>query len=163
MTDLGSMRFFLGIEVMQRDNGIFICQRRYALEILRRFGMVESNEVNSPIVPRFKASKDKDGAPVDESVFKQLVGSLIYLTAIRPDIMFATSLTSRYMAKPTDFHLQAAKRILRYLKGTADYGIHYKRNKDSELEAYTDSDYACDMDDRKSTSGYAFLLSSGAI
>ncbi|KAG5222143.1 RNA-directed DNA polymerase [Salix suchowensis] len=77
--------------------------------------------------------------------------------------MYATSLTSRYMARPTDFHLQAAKRILRYLKGTASYGIHYKRNKGSELEAYTDSDYAGDMDDRKSTSGYAFLLSSGAI
>ena len=100
---------------------------------------------------------------MDDNVFKQLVGSLIYLTTTRPDIMYATSLTSRYMVRPTDFHLQAAKRILRYLKGTASYGIHYKRNKGSELEAYTDSDYAGDMDDQKSTSGYAFLLSSGAI
>ena len=163
MTDLGSMHFFLGIEVLQREDGIFICQRKYASEILRRFGMLESNEVLSPIIPGFKVSKDKDGNPVDETYFKQLVGSLMYLTATRLDMMFVTSLVSRYMAKPTELHLQTAKRALRYLKGTVNYGIFYKRDGNGELLAYTDSDYAGDVEDRKSTSGYVFILNSSAI
>ena len=101
MTDLGSMRYFLGIEVMQREDGIFICQKKYALEILKRFGMMDSNEVSNPMVTGSKVIKDSDGVPVDETHFKQIVGSLIYLTATRPDMMFSTSIISRYMAKPT--------------------------------------------------------------
>ena len=163
MTDLGKMKFCLGIEVLQQPNGIFICQRKYALEVLKRFGILESHEVNSLIVPGSKLSKDVDGVAIDESYYKQIVGSLMYLTATRPDIMYSVSLISRYMAKPTELHLQAAKRILRYLKGTFDYGIMYKKRSSNDLVAYTDSDYAGELDDRKSTSGYVFLLSSGAV
>lgn len=163
MTDLGKMRFFLGIEVSQQSNGIFICQKKYAVEVLKRFGMFESNEVNSPIIPGCKLNKDEHGIKIDESYYKQVVGSLMYLTATRPDMMYSVSLISRYMANPTEFHLQAAKRILRYLKGTFDYGIMYKKGSSEELMAYTDSDYAGDTEDRKSTSGYVFLLSSGAV
>ncbi|CAL8081981.1 unnamed protein product [Prunus armeniaca] len=163
MSDLGSMRFFLGIEVLQRAYGIFICQKRYALEILKRFGMLESNEVNSPIILGFMISKDEDEITVDETYFKQLVGSLTYLTTTRPNMMFVTSLISRYMAKPIELHLQAAKRALRYLKEIVNYGIHYKRGGDGKLLAFTDSNYARDMKDRKSTSGYVFLLSSSVV
>ncbi|XP_062020736.1 secreted RxLR effector protein 161-like [Rosa rugosa] len=88
----------------------------------------------------------------------------MYLTATHPDIMFSVSLISRYMAKPTELHLQAAKRIMRYLKGTANYGILYKKGgRDEELLAFTDSDYAGDVEDRKSTSRYVFLLSLEAV
>ena len=163
MSDLGNMHFFLGIEVVQREDGIFICQRKYALEILTKFGMLESNEVSSPIIPGVKISKDKDGTPVDETYFKQLVGSLMYLTATRPDMMFVTCLVSRYMAKPTNLHLQTIKRALRYLKGTVSYGIYYRKDGNGELRVYTDSDYAGDVEDRKSTSGYVFLLNFGAV
>jgi hypothetical protein len=163
MTDLGKMKFFLGIEESQQGDGIFICQKKYALEILKRFGMIESREVNSPIVPGSKLSKDADGVAVDESFYKQIIGSLMYLTSTRPDLVYSVSLISRYMARPTDLHLQAAKRILRYLKGTFDYGIMYKKRSSNDLIAYTDSDYAGDLNDRKSTSGYIFLLSSGAV
>ncbi|XP_019054852.1 PREDICTED: uncharacterized protein LOC109115361 [Nelumbo nucifera] len=164
MTNLGRMRFFLGIEVLQKSDGIFICQRRYATEVLKRFGMFESKSVSSPIVPGFKMSRDDHGVIVDETYFKQMVGSLMYLTATRPDIMFSVSLISRYMAKPTELHLQAAKRILRYLKGTTNYGILYKKGgQEEEPLAFTDSDYAGDIENRKSTSGYVFLLSSGTI
>lgn len=125
--------------------------------------MLESNHVGTPIVPGFKMSKDGTKNFVDETYYKQLVGSLMYLTATRPDMTFVTCLISRYMAKPLDIHLQAAKRALRYLKGTLNYGIYYKIAESGELLAFTDSDYVGDMEDRKSTSGYVFLMGSGAV
>lgn len=163
MTDLGKMRYFLGLEVLQRPNGVFIYQKKYALEVLQRFGMDKSNYVHNPIVPGCKLVKDENGVKVDKTYFKQIVGSLMYLTATRPDMMYVVSLISRYMENPTELHLQVAKRVLRYLKGTTEFGIFYKNGGDDELVAYTDSDYAGDLEDRKSTSGYVFLLSSGAI
>lgn len=89
--------------------------------------MMESNSVSSPMVPGFKVSKDGDGKTIDETYYKQLVGSLMYLTATRPDIIFITCLISRYMAKTMWIHLLLAKRALRYLKGTLNYGLHYKK------------------------------------
>lgn len=147
MTDLGKMRFFLGIEVLQKADGIFICQRKYAVEVLKRFGMIESNAVSSPIVPGVKICRDDNGITVDETYYKQIVGSLMYLAATRPDMMFSVSLISRYMAKPTELHLQTAKRILRYLKGTTNHGILYKKGREDDLLAFTDSDYAGDVED----------------
>lgn len=163
MTDLGRMRYFLGIEVIQSLDGIFVCQRKYAHEILGRFGMDKSNPVKNPIVPGTKLSKDEAGTKVDETLFKQVVGSLMYLTATRPDLMYGVSLISRFMSCPTESHWLAAKRILRYLKGTTELGIFYKKNGCTNLVAYTDSDFAGDLDDRRSTSGFAFLLGSGAV
>lgn len=163
MTDLGKMRYFLGIEVLQKSNGIFISQKKHAQEVLERFRMDECNSVHNPIVPGVKLVKDEDGVKVDSTFYKQIVGSLMYLTATRPDIVLVVSLISRYMECPTELHLQAAKRVLRYLKGTIELGLFYKKGGNKDLIAYTDSDYAGDRDDRKSTSGYLFMLSSGAV
>lgn len=163
MTDLGKMRFFLGIEVLQLSEGIFIHQRKYVLEVLKKFGMEHCNSVQNPSCPGFKISRDDNGVEVDGSYYRQLVGSMMYLTATRPDIMYAVSLISRYLSKPTELHLLAAKRILRYLQGTSGFGLLYKKEGNKELIGFTDSDYAGDVDDRKSTSGYAFLLSSAAV
>lgn len=164
MSDLGKMNYFLGIEIVQRPHGVFICQKRYAEGILSRFGMSKSKAISTPVAPGLKLHSDAEGTLVEENYFKQIVGSLMYLTATRPDLTFATSLISRYMSCPTELHLQAAKRILRYLKGTVDFGIFYTKSAQcGDLKAYTDSDYAGDVEDRKSTSGYVFLMSSGAI
>ncbi|KAJ8631403.1 hypothetical protein MRB53_024726 [Persea americana] len=163
MTDLGRMRYFLGLEVLQRTDGIFICQKKYAQEVLERFNMASCTAVFNPIVPGFKMDKDSAGMAVDSTMYMQMVGSLMYLTSTRPDIMFVVSLLSRYLAHPTALHLQAVKRVLRYIKGTLTYGIFYKKGGNKELLAYTDSDYAGDLEDRKSTSGFSFLLSSGAV
>lgn len=163
MSDMGKMKYFLGIEVMQFDGGIFVSQKKYVKEVLKRFGMSESNAVLNPIVPGFKIHRDDDGVKVDGSLFKQLVGSMIYLTATRPDVMYTVSLVSRYMSEPTELHLTAAKRILRYLQGTIGYGILYQKGGNQELVGYTDSDYAGSVEDRKSTSGYAFILSDAAV
>lgn len=125
--------------------------------------MENSNSVHNPIVPGCKLLKDRNGVCVDETLFKQMVGCLMYLTATRPDLMFAVSLISRYMAKPTELHLMAAKRILRYLKGTIGLGVFDKKGGCEGLVGYADSDYTGDIEDRKSTSCYVFMLGSGAV
>ncbi|XP_058106925.1 secreted RxLR effector protein 161-like [Magnolia sinica] len=125
--------------------------------------MEKSNSVKNPIVPGVRLMKDEEGVKANATMYKQLVGSLMYLTAIRPDLMYVVSLISRFMASPTELHLQAAKRVLRYLKGTVDLGIFYQKEGNGELMAYTDSDYAGDINNKKSTLGYVFLLSEGAV
>lgn len=163
MIDLGKMRYFLGIEVVQDSSDIHICERRYARDILKRFGMERSNSVRNPIVPGTKLTSEGGEAKVNVTLFKQLIGSLMYLTTTRPDLMFVVCLLSQFMAVPTESHMLAAKRVLRYIKGTVDYGVLYKRGGDDELFGFTDSDYAGDVDDRKSTSGYVFMLGEGAV
>jgi len=136
---------------------------RYAQEILKRFGMDRCNPVKNPIVPGCKLSKDEEGTKVDASMFKQVVGSLMYLTATRPDLMYGVSLISRFMSCPTEQHWLAAKRLLRYLMGTMNLGIFYKKGGCKQLIAYSDSDFVGDIDDRKSTTGCVFIISSGAV
>lgn len=148
---------------MQDEKGIFINQRKYAEEILVKFGMEDCNPVRNPMVPGQKLTKRGAGAAVDSTEFKQLVGSLRYLTATRPDLMFSVNLVSRYMEEPTEQHMLAAKRILRYVQGTTSLGIRYSRGGEPILLGYVDSDYARDADDKKSTSGYAFMLGKGAV
>lgn len=163
MTDLGLMCYFLGIEVVQSAAGIFVSQKKYALEILSRFQMEECNAVCTPTSADLRLKRDLNGKKVDATIYKQIVGSLMYLTSTRPDIMHAVSLISRYMENPTELHLLAAKRIFRYLKGTTDFGILYKKGAHKGLFGFSDSDYAGDEDDRKSTSGYVFMMGSGAV
>ena len=119
MSDLGRMRYFLGLEILQNTHGIFVCQRKYVHDVLSRFGMKDCNAVKNPIVPGTKLSRNDAGPKVDATLFKQVVGSLMYLTTTRPDLMYGVSLISRFMTNPTENHWLAAKRILRYLKGTA--------------------------------------------
>lgn len=123
MNDLGKMSYFLGMEVVQSARGIFIHQRKYALEILERFDMQSCKPVHVPLSLGAKFMKE-DGEPkVDCSMFRRLVGSLLYLCATRPDIVFYISLISRYMYSPSEKHVRAAKRIPRYIKGTSYFGV----------------------------------------
>nr|GEV73397.1 putative RNA-directed DNA polymerase [Tanacetum cinerariifolium] len=118
--------------------------------------------VVNPIVPGCRLKID-DGEPIDETSFKQLVGSLMCITTTRPDIQFVVSFISRLLAKPTDIHLAAAKRVMRYIQGTLDYGVWYKKGGKGKLEIYTDSDFAGDSTDRKSTSGNVILWNEAAV
>ena len=115
MSDLGKMHYFLGLEVVQSDSGIFVSQKKYVREILNRFKMQNCNSTNIPVEFGLKLNKAGRGAKVDSTLYKQIVGSLMYLTATRPDVMYAISLVNRYTESPTELHLLATKRILRYL------------------------------------------------
>lgn len=100
---------------------------------------------------------------IDNTYYKQMVGSLIYMKAPRPDFMYAASLINRFMESPTELHHQAVKKILRYLKSTLNYGLFYKKSERNVLVGFSDNDYAGDLDDCKSTYGYVFLLNGVAI
>ncbi|OIT08893.1 retrovirus-related pol polyprotein from transposon tnt 1-94, partial [Nicotiana attenuata] len=163
MTDIGLMSYYLGIQVQQRKDGIFISQGEYAKEILKKFEMDNCNPVSTPVECGVKISKHGDGENVNPTFFKSLVGSLRYLTCTRPDILYGVGLVSRFMEAPTTSHLKVAKRILRYIKDTLDYGILYSSSKDSKFVGYCDSDWAGDIDDRKSTTGFVFFLGNSAF
>jgi len=162
MTDLGKMRFFLGVEVSQNADGIQLCQKKYAKEVLDRFQMWNCIVVKNPIVPRTVLSKESEEA-INTTLYQQLVGSLMYLTVTRPDIMYVVCLISRYMANPKAEHMQMAKRVLRYLKGTVNFSQLYRRKKCSKVLANIDSDNARDVVDTKSTPGYVFMLNDTTI
>ncbi|GKV17840.1 hypothetical protein SLEP1_g28296 [Rubroshorea leprosula] len=147
MTDLGLMSYFLGIEVMQREAGIFICQKRYASELLRRFHMHNCNPARTPVEVGTKLFKEGDDVRVNPTFFKQLVGSLRYLTCTRLDISYGVGLISKFMESPRQSHLQVSKRIMRYLKGTFDHVLFYSSSSNCALVGYSDSDWGGDLDD----------------
>eukprot|EP00253_Pinus_taeda_P032694 PITA_32694 len=163
MTDMGLLRYFLGLEVDKNENGIFISQAKYVNEVLGRFNMQDIKAAITPTIMGLKLSKEDNNKDFDPSLYKNIVGSLMYLTATRPDIMFVVSLISRFMERPKEAHWQATKRILKYVKGTKRFGILYTTSECSYLIGYTDSDWAGSVDDQKSTSGYVFHMGSGAI
>ena len=158
MTDIGLMSYYLDIEVKQEDKGIMITHEGYAKEVLKKFKMDNSNPVGTPIECGTNFSKHEEGNKVDPNIYNKLVGSLHYLTCTRPDILYAIRVVSRYMENPTATHLKAAKIILRYLKGTTNFGMYYYVFDDYKLVGYSDSDWSGDMDDRKSTTGFVFYM-----
>ncbi|XP_040934583.1 uncharacterized mitochondrial protein AtMg00810-like [Gossypium hirsutum] len=160
MSDLGLMSYFLGMEVRQIEGIIFLGQRTFALKVLSKFSMENCKPTSTPIAVGMKLSSQGDHEPINESTYRSLVGCLLYLTATRPDILFTVSMLSRFMHCCNVQHFQAAKRVLRYIKGTLDYGVLFNKAETLKLKGYTDSDWAGSSDDMKSTSGYAFTLGS---
>ncbi|GJX12650.1 retrovirus-related pol polyprotein from transposon TNT 1-94 [Tanacetum coccineum] len=158
MSMMGQMSFFLGLQVSQSPGGIFINQAKYALETLKKYGMDLSEPVDTPMVDRLKLDEDLMGIPVDQTRFRGMVGSLMYLTASRPDLVFAVCMCARYQAKPTKKHFEAIKRVFRYLKGTINMGLWYPKDNAMSLTAYADADHAGCQDTRRSTSGSAQFL-----
>ncbi|KAF2301960.1 hypothetical protein GH714_030871 [Hevea brasiliensis] len=154
MTDLGEMSYFLGMEISQSQKGIFICQRKYAYEILKIFSMENSKPIGTPLCQILKLCKDDKSDKVDVGIYRSLIGCLLYLTSTRLDLTFAASLLSRFMNSPSVTHFQAAKRVLRYLRGSMDHGIMFKKVDKMELIGYTDSYWVGSIDDMRSTYGF---------
>ena len=161
MTDLGLLHHFLGMGVLQNEESIFIHQSKYAKSLLEKFGLAECKPVSIPLAIGEKMVKDDGSELADDNLYRKIVGSLLYLTATRPDIMYAASLLSRYMNQPTRRHMGVAKRVLRYVQGTLDYGIEYSKHKSETLKGFCDADWGGSEEDSRSTSGYAFGFGSG--
>lgn len=155
---------FLGFEIHRKEDGsIFINQAAYARKIQRKFEMEECNALAIPCDPNQILGKFEE-AEQSTYPYRQLIGSLMYLSVgTRPDISFAVGYVSRYMERPTRVHVEAAKRILRYIKGTEQFGILYEGSGDGQLLGFSDSDYAGCVTTRKSTSGFTFLLDNGIV
>ena len=133
MMDIRLMAYYLGIEVKQKEDWIFVSQESYTKEILKKFKMDDCNPMSTPMECKIKLFKDDEAEKVDPTLFKSLVKCLRYLTCTRPDILYATRFVSRYMKTPTTTHFKVAKRILRYLKGTINFGLYYSVSDDYKL------------------------------
>ncbi|GJY61774.1 retrovirus-related pol polyprotein from transposon TNT 1-94 [Tanacetum coccineum] len=153
MSSMGELTFFLGLQVQQKEDGIFISQDKYVAEILKKFNYTDVKSASTLVDLEKPLVKDGDADDVDVHLYRSMIGSLMYLTTSRPDIMFAVCACARFQVTPKTSHLLAVKRIFRYLKGKPTLGLWYSRDYPFELVAYTDSDYARATQDRKSTTG----------
>ncbi|WVZ94220.1 hypothetical protein U9M48_040141 [Paspalum notatum var. saurae] len=163
MSMIGELNFFLGFQIKQVKGGIFIHQEKYCRDLLKKFKMGDCNPISTPTSMNEHLDADMDGKPVDQSTYRSMIGSLLYLTASRPDIMFSVCLCARFQAAPKESHLTAVKRILRYLKHTPNIGLWYPEGAKLELLGYSDSDFAGYRVDRKSTSGGCHLLGRSLV
>ncbi|GJW21364.1 retrovirus-related pol polyprotein from transposon TNT 1-94 [Tanacetum coccineum] len=153
MSMMGKISFFLGLQISQSPRGIFINQSKYALESLKKYGFDTCDPVDTPMVEKSKLDEDKEGKVVDPSHYHGMIGTLLYLTASRPDLQFAICMCARYQARPTKKHLHAVKRIFWYLRGTVNRGLWYPKDSLIALTAFADADHAGCQDTRHSTSG----------
>ncbi|KAJ9567763.1 hypothetical protein OSB04_003729 [Centaurea solstitialis] len=153
MSSMGELTFFLGLQVKQKTDGIFINQSKYVASVLQKFGMNDAKPASTPMETHKHLTADVEGEEVDVHHYRSMIGSLMYLTASRPDIMFAVCVCARYQVRPKESHLHAVKRIFKYLKGQPRLGLWYPSDSSFDLVAYTDSDYGGANLDRKSTSG----------
>ena len=165
--DLGRLHFFLGMKIVEdaSTGDIWMGQPAYLEKVVEKFGMKEAKSVPTPVDTSTKLMKAESGEEeVDATGYQSAVGSLLYLSAgTRPDITFAVCNVAKFCSKPTRSHWTAVKRILRYLKGTPDHGLLYSHNDQQDCFGYSDSDWAGDLSDRKSMSGYIFMLSGAGV
>nr|GFC06061.1 putative ribonuclease H-like domain-containing protein [Tanacetum cinerariifolium] len=158
MSAMGELNFFLGLQVLQKEDGIFLSQDKYIGDILKKFGFSYVKSSNTPMDKENPWGKDGTGKDVELHLYRSMIGSLMYLTASRPDIMFAVCACARHQVTPKECHLHAVKRIFRYLKGHPKLRLWYPKASSFELVAYSDSDYGGASQDCKSTTeGSQFL------
>ena len=163
MKDLGDLHYCIGLEVWKDSSQTFLTQGKYARTLLERFIMEQCKTTATPLQQNLKLSSDDGTKQVDATLYRKLVGSMIYLTTTRPDLAYSVSVLSQFMSRPIDSHWNAAKCVLRYLSGTCNYGLLYTDISNVTLAGYSDSDWAGNVDDRRSITGYAFSIGSGVI
>ncbi|RVX14187.1 Retrovirus-related Pol polyprotein from transposon RE1 [Vitis vinifera] len=162
LKDLGSLHYFLGLEVKYLPNGLFVSQTKYIRDLLEHTKMMECTPINTPMALKFIITSF-DEQPIDPTPYRQLVGSLQYLTFTRPDIVHAVNKACQHFQAPTKADLRAVKRILRYLKGTMEHGIRFFKQSSLHLTGFCDADWAGCTNTRRSTSGYCIFLGANCI
>ncbi|GKA79976.1 putative ribonuclease H-like domain-containing protein [Tanacetum coccineum] len=163
MSSMGGLTFFLGLQVQQKEEGIFINQNKYVVDILKKFDFVTVKTASTPMEPNKALVKDEEAENVDVHLYRSMIRSLMYLTASRPDITCVVCACARFQVTPKVPHLHAVKRFFRYLKGQPKLGLWYPRDSPFDLEAFSDSDYAGASLDRKSTTGGCQFLGKRLI
>ena len=163
--DLGNLHYFLGIEVLRRSHGLTLVQRKYALDLLRRAGMMKCKPADTPMSTTVKLFTT-DSSPLsddDATTYRSVVGGLQYLTLNRPDLSFSVNRVCQFLHSPTEGHWAAVKRILRFVQGTLDHGLLLRPSVSSSISVYSDADWAGDVDDRRSTGGYALFYGGNLV
>lgn len=161
--DLGQLKYFLGVEVTRSKKGIFLSQRKYTLDLLAETGKLGSKPCSMPMVPNTQLVKEDGELFEDPEKYRRLVGKLNYLTLTRPDITYSVSIVSQFMSSPTVRHWAALEHILCYLKGSPGRGLVYKNNEHTNIECFTDADWAGSKADRRSTTGYCVFVGGNLI
>ena len=163
MSMVGELTYFLGLQIKQMDDGIFVTQSTYAKNLIKRFAMVTCKTARTPMSTTTKLSRDEDGRKVDEKLYRAMIGSLLYLTASRPDLCLSVGICARYQVSPKESHMNAVKRVIKYVKGTLNFGLHYTFETNLNLAGYCDADWTGCVDDRRSTSGGCFFLGNNMV
>ncbi|CAM8917439.1 unnamed protein product [Rhodiola kirilowii] len=163
MSMVGEMNYFLGLQVIQKDDGIFISQSKYAKNLIKKFDLEKASHKRTPAATHLKITKDDAGTRVDQTLYMSMIGSLLYLTATRPDIAYAVGVCARYQADPKESHLLQVKRIINYVCGTVDFGIWYTKDTNPHLVGFYNADWVRNAEDQKSTYGGCFFLGNNLV
>jgi hypothetical protein len=163
MSMLGELKYFLGLQVKQLQEGTFISQTKYIQDILTKFGMKDAKPIKTPMGTNGHLDLHTGGKFVDQKVYRSMIGSLLYICASRPDIMLSVCMCARFQADPKEVHLRTVKRILRYLVQTPKFGLWYLNGSTFDLIGYSDTDWAGCKIDRKSTSGTCQFLGRSLV
>jgi hypothetical protein len=163
MSMMGELKFFLGFQIKQLEDGTFLSETMYTHDILKKFGMDKAKPIKAPMGTNGHLDLDMGEKSMDQKVYRSVIGSLLYLCASRPDIMFRVCMCARFQATPKECHMRTVKRIMRYLILTLNLGLWYPKGSHFDLIGYSDVDYARCKVDRKSTSGTCQFLSRSLV
>ena len=163
MSMVGELTYFLGLQVKQTDLGIYINQAKYARNLVKRFGLDNAAHAKTPMAANAKLTNDSSSESVDVTLYRSMIGCMLYLTANRPDIAFSVGVCSRFQSNSKVSHLNVVKRIIKYVGETCDYRLFYSKESNLSLAGFSDSDWAGNADDRKSTTGGCFYVGANLV